>query len=362
MTEPTSARRIALVLGTSTGGVGVHVQSLATRLVAAGWPVTVCAPPSTLAVFDFGGVRIAHVPIRSAPGLEALAVPALRRATADAALVHAHGLRAGTGAALAGGWHRSKPLVVSWHNAVLAGGARGAVLAAGERFVARSANINLAASADLGARIAAVGGRVELAPVAAPSPQPRRPASAVRADLGLRTDQLLVVSVGRLHRQKAHDVLIRAAAQWTGRSLAPLVVIAGDGPQRTELQMLIGATGAPVRLLGRRTDVADLLSAADVAVSTSRWEARPLAVQEAMALGAAVVATDVGGVAELVGDGAVLVPVGNVEALGAALERLLDNAGERAELSRRGRQQASTWPDEDDTARGCAAVYEELLG
>lgn len=360
--EPTSARRIALVLATSTGGVGVHVQSLATRLVAAGWPVTVCAPASTLAVFSFGGVRTTVVPIRSAPGLEALAVPALRRATADAALVHAHGLRAGTAAALAGGWHRRRPLVVSWHNAVITGGARGVVLAAGERFVARSADINLAASADLAARVAALGGKVELVPVAAPRPKPRRSSAAVRADLALRADQLLVVSVGRLHRQKAHDILIHAAAQWTVRDPAPLVVIAGDGPQRTELHTLIGATGAPVRLLGRRTDVADLLSAADVAVSTSRWEARPLAVQEAMALGAAVVATDVGGVAELVDDGAVLVPAGNVEALGAALERLLDNAGERAELGRRARQQASTWPDEDDTARACAAVYEELLG
>ncbi len=359
---PASARRIALVLGTSTGGVGVHVQSLAARLVADGWPVTVCAPASTLAVFDFGGARIAHVPIRSAPGLEALAVPALRRATADAALVHAHGLRAGTGAALAGGWRRTKPLVVSWHNAVLGGGARGAVLAVGERFVARSATVNLAASADLAARIEALGGTAELAPVAAPRPQPHRSATDVRAEFGLRPDQCLVVSVGRLHPQKAHDVLIRAAAQWTGRNPAPLVVVAGDGPQRTELQTLIGATEAPVRLLGRRTDVADLLAAADVAVSMSRWEARPLAVQEAMALGTAVVATDVGGVAELVGDGAILVPAGNVEAVGAALERLLDNAGERAELGRRARQQASTWPDEDDTARACAAVYEELLG
>lgn len=357
-----SAHRIAQVLGTSTGGVGVHVQSLAALLVADGWPVTVCAPASTLAVFDFPGARTARLPIRSAPGLEALAVPALRRATADAALVHAHGLRAGTAAALAGGWHHTKPLVVSWHNAVLAGGARGAVLAAGERFVARSATVNLAASADLAARVTALGGRVELVPVAAPRPQPRRSVADVRAEFGLRPEQSLVVSVGRLHRQKAHDVLIRAAAQWTGRDPAPLVVLAGDGPQRNELQDLIAATGAPVRLLGRRTDVADLLAAADVAALASRWEARPLAVQEAMALGTAVVATDVGGVAQLVGGGAVLVPAGDVDALSAAVGRLLDDAGQRADLGQKARLQASTWPDEDDTARACAAVYEELLG
>lgn len=357
MTRP----RIALVLGTSTGGVGVHVQSLTRHLVAQGWPVTLCAPASTLALFDFSAARTVAVPIRSA-GREMLAVPALRRGTADAALVHAHGLRAATAALLPFARPGPTPVVVTWHNAVLTGGARGAVLGAGERFVARHATVNLAASSDLAVRIDDLGGVVQMAPVAAPRPIPLRSRATVRAELGLTQGQALVVSIGRLHPQKAHDVLIHAAAGWSRRMPAPLVVIAGDGPQQAELADLIRDTGAPVRLLGRRTDVADLLAAADVVALASRWEARPLAVQEAMALGAAVVATDVGGVAQLVGDGAVLVPGGNVAALGAALEELLNDAAERTELGRRAQRQAATWPDENDTVRACVAVYERLLG
>ena len=354
-----------MVLGTSTGGVGVHVESLVRKLVDNDWPVTVCAPASTLALFDFAGARTRVVPIRSA-GLELLAVPALRRALRDAAVVHSHGLRAGTAAVLA----NARPLVVTWHNAVLAAGARAIVLRAGERLVARRADVNLAASADLAGRIRRLGGRdVQLAPVAAPVPVVRRPAAQVRAELGLGAVasggdgyRPLVVSVGRLHPQKAHDVLVRAAARWTALAVPPLVVLAGDGPQHAELSALIAATGAPVRLLGRRADVGDLLAAADVVVLASRWEARPLAVQEAMALGRAVVATDVGGVAELVGDAALLVAAGDVDSLAAAVADLLADPARRIELGRRALARAGTWPSEQDTARACADVYRRLLG
>ena len=358
-----SRPRIALVLATSTGGVGVHVQSLTRHLVAAGWPVTVCAPASTLALFDFAGARTTVVPVGSA-GREPFAVPALRHATGDAALVHAHGLRAGAAAALTALITASpRPLVVTWHNAVLANGLRARVLGAGERFVARRATLNLAASADVAARISRLGARaVEMAPVAAPAPVPARTAAAVRAELGMTDGRPLIVSVGRLHPQKAVDVLIGAAARWSQRGVPPLVVVAGDGPLHAELAQSIAQTGAPVRLLGRRTDVADLLAAADVVALASRWEARPLAVQEAMSLGRAVVATDVGGVAALVGDGAMLVPSGDVGALSTAVARLLDDPAERADLERKALLQARTWPTEDDTARACVAVYQRLLG
>ncbi|MCW2525274.1 MAG: glycosyltransferase, partial [Pseudonocardiales bacterium] len=58
--------RVALVLGTSAGGVGVHVLSLARRLVSEGWPVTVCAPGYTHEIFDFPavGASVSTVPIR----------------------------------------------------------------------------------------------------------------------------------------------------------------------------------------------------------------------------------------------------------------------------------------------------------
>ncbi|MCW2528879.1 MAG: glycosyl transferase, group 1, partial [Pseudonocardiales bacterium] len=294
-------------------------------------------------------------------GLEVLAAPGLRRAVRGAAIVHAHGLRAGTTAALA----RSSPLVVTWHNAVLADGLKGAVLALGERLVARGAQINLAASTDLLARITELGGRdVRLAPVAPPAPNPVRSVAQTRAEFGLqseRGDRPLIVCVGRLHPQKAPEILIEAARRWDDLDPVPLVVIAGSGPLHETLSEQIRSTGAPVRLLGRRDDVADLLAAADLVVLPSRWEARPLAVQEAMQLGRPVVATDVGGVRGLVAGAAVLVPPDDVDALDLAVRELLGDAERRAELGRRAVAVAATWPDEQASADAVSAIYREIL-
>ncbi|RLP85970.1 glycosyltransferase, partial [Micromonospora sp. CV4] len=117
---------------------------------------------------------------------------------------------------------------------------------------------------------------------------------------------------------------------------------------------------APVTLLGHRTDVADLLAAADLAVVTSDWEARQLFAQEALRVGVPLVATAVGGLPELVGDAAALVPAGDVDAVDAAVRALLDDPQARAELGRRGAERAATWPTEADTVAALAALYAEL--
>ncbi len=356
MTPP----RVALVLATSTGGVGVHVRSLAEHMVAAGWPVTVCGPAPTEELFGFAavGARFCAVPL-SGVGSEASAAWHLRRASRDAALVHAHGLRAGLAAALA----RRRPLVVTWHNAVLDTGVQARITAIGERVVARSATVTLGASADLVERVRGLGGRdVRLAEVAPPAPVVSHGGAATRHALGVGAEQPLVVCVSRLHPQKALDVLVRAALDWRDLPGTPAVVVAGDGPLRTQLQALIDELGAPVTLLGRRGDVPDLLAAADLAVLPSLWEARPLAVQEAMLLGTAVVATDVGGVRDLVGDTAVLVAPGDVRALSAAVAGLLADPAARRDLAVRALERASSWPDADATSARIVGVYRGVLG
>ena len=85
----------------------------------------------------------------------------------------------------------------------------------------------------------------------------------------------------------------------------------------------ISTSRAPVTLLGHRDDVAYLLTAADVAVVSSVWEARQLFAQEALRAGVPLVATAVGGLPGLVGEAAVLVPPKDVDALDAAVRRLL---------------------------------------
>jgi glycosyltransferase involved in cell wall biosynthesis len=140
----------------------------------------------------------------------------------------------------------------------------------------------------------------------------------------------------------------------------PLLLIAGEGPERAALQRRIEAEELQVRLLGRHDDVPALLAVADVAVLPSRWEARSLLAQEALRLGVPLVATAVGGVPELVGDAAELVPYGDSVALSAAVTRLLTDPARRAWLSQAGRTQAGTWPTEDETVAQVLSVYDEL--
>lgn len=368
MTDASPAPRwpgsVALVLASSTGGVGQHLRSIVRGLTEAGAAVLVCGPAATQDQFDFtgAGARFTPVEIPANPTpADARAVTALRRALAETPVdvVHAHGLRAGLVAALA---RPPVPLVVTWHNAVLAGGLRGALSRLVERVVARSVRVALGASADLVERAAALGaGDARLAPVAAPAlPAPRRRRAAVRAEFGVTGDRPLILSVGRLHPQKRYDVLIDAAARWRTRTPAPVVVIAGSGPAYLPLAARISTARAPVTLLGHRTDVTDLLAGADLAVVTSDWEARQLFAQEALRAGVPLVATAVGGLPELVGDAAVLVPPGDVDAVDAAVRELLDDPTRRAELGRRGAARAATWPTEADTVAALADLYAEL--
>jgi glycosyltransferase involved in cell wall biosynthesis len=185
----------------------------------------------------------------------------------------------------------------------------------------------------------------------------------VRAGLGLEEGRPLVVAVGRLHPQKGYEFLLDAAARWVadGGPL-PLVAIAGDGPLYDELGGRIRAEDLPVTLLGRRDDVADLLAAADVCVLPSRWEARSLTAQEALRTGTPLVATRTGGLPELLGEAAELVPVGDAVALADAIVRLLTDHEHAGRLVAAGRRRAATWPDEAGTARQLVELYRELLG
>jgi glycosyltransferase involved in cell wall biosynthesis len=256
--------------------------------------------------------------------------------------------------------------VLTLHNALPErGGLLRRVLASLERATIRGADVVLAASGDLADNARRLGARdVRMAPVSAPPlPPVRRTPEEVRAGLGLEQGRPLVVAVGRLHPQKGYEFLLDAAARWSADGgPRPLVAIAGDGPLHDELAGRIAAERLPVTLLGRRDDVADLLNAADVCVLPSRWEARSLTAQEALRMGTPLVATRTGGLPELLGDAAELVPVGDAAALADAVVRVLTDREHAERLVEAGRRQAATWPDEAGTARQLVALYGELLG
>ncbi|MFJ9108645.1 glycosyltransferase family 4 protein [Streptomyces sp. NPDC102283] len=354
-----SQLRTVQVLGGGSAGSSAHVGSLAAGLVARGVRVTVCAPPAVDRAYDFTatGARFLPVPRRSDP----LAVAALRAACAGADVVHAHGLHAAarTALALSG---RAVPLVMTWHTRRYAEGARRQILHLLERRAARAAAVVLAPSSDLVDRARERGARdARFAPVAVPPPRPADAddAGKARAELG-SVERPLLMAVGSLVPHHGFDVLLDAARAWRRLDPVPLLVIAGEGRDRGALQRRIRDEELPVTLIGCRDGVGELLAAADLALLPSRWEGRSLLAQEALRAGVPLVATAVGGVPELVGEAAALVPYGHAEALARTVVRLLGDPAERARLAAAGRVQAAGWPTEDDTIAHVLSVYDEL--
>ncbi|GAA4633268.1 glycosyltransferase family 4 protein [Actinoallomurus vinaceus] len=365
--------KVALVLATAAGGLGRHVRSVADGLRARGAKVVVLGPASADALFGFTASGTAFAPVEIAdrphPLGDVRAVARLRRLTRDADVVHAHGLRAGGLAALARvrtvpGPLRlgtaGPPLVVTLHNASIAGGLTGAAYATLERVVARGAAEVLGVSPDLEERMRSLGARsvglaLVPAPAAPPSDDPEAP-KRIRAELGAG-DRPLILTVARLAEQKGLPTLLDAAAGWARLDAAPLVLIAGDGPLEAELRDRIAAERLPVRLLGRRSDVADLLAAADVAVLPSVWEGQPLIVQEILRAGRPLVATRVGGVPGMVGEAALLVPSGDAAALERAVGRVLDEPALAERLAAAAAERASRLPTDEDALDQLASVY-----
>jgi glycosyltransferase involved in cell wall biosynthesis len=168
----------------------------------------------------------------------------------------------------------------------------------------------------------------------------------------------LLISVARLAPPKDHATLLRALTRVQGTDLA----LVGDGELRPALQALARdlGIGERVHFLGRRADVSRLLKMADLFVHSSRDEGFGLAALEAMAAGVPVVATNVPGLAEVVGAAAVLTPPGDDAALAAAISSLLASPERRNNLSRAGRERAQQF-SLDSTVEAYLRFYESAL-
>lgn len=159
--------------------------------------------------------------------------------------------------------------------------------------------------------------------------------SEVRRELGIAEDAWVIGTVGRLASEKNQVLLVKALAGLLGEHSR--LVIVGDGPEAGAIARAVGEAGLQpwVHLTGARADVARFLEAFDVFALPSLSEGLPLVVLEAMASGLPVVASAVGGIPDVVEEGATgtLVSPGNVEELRAGL---LELAGDRALARMRG--------------------------
>lgn len=358
--------RLLVVLGTSAGGVGRHVHGLVRSLTRGGHHVVVACPPEVEAHFAFGDVAATVVPLdvsdRPHPARDTRAVRDLARLAVGADLVHAHGLRAAALTVLATARSRV-PVVATLHNAAPSGTLTGVVYAGLERVVARGSALVLGVSTDLVDRMDQLGARrTGLAVVAAPpAREAHRDRFAVRAELGVPDGAALAVVTARLAPQKGLDTLLDAHRELLGDDLDLVTVVAGDGPLRASLEARIAEEGLPVRLLGHRTDVPDLLAAADVVVSSAVWEGQPVGLQEALHAGAAVVATDVGGTAAVVGDAALLVPPGDPVSLSRAIRDVVRYGSVRDDLRSKAVERSGHLPTEQDALEAALAAYASVL-
>lgn len=354
-----------MVTGVVAGGVGRHVEQLTRSLVALGHSVVVACPSVVASRFGLVEAGAGHVPLeigtRPSPHRDRRSVAALRGAMDGVDVVHAHGVRAGALAVLARTGDRPA-LVVTTHNAAPEGRLAAVVHWNLDRIVCRGADLVLGVSKDLcevarERRARDVGAAV----VPASTAEPTRDREQVREELGLDGDTLLAVAVGRLAPQKGFDRLLDALATAGTTAQEVLVVIAGDGPQAEALQRRIDRADLPVRLLGHRGDVPDLLASADVVVSAARWEGQPVWLQEALSVGAPVVATDVGGTEQVLDGAGLLVPGDDPEALGAGLTRLLRDEALRQDLRARALVRATELPTAEDAAQAALSAYRRAV-
>ncbi|GII27292.1 glycosyltransferase [Planotetraspora mira] len=153
------------------------------------------------------------------------------------------------------------------------------------------------------------------------------PDSAFQAIASEKIDTTLplVLCLARLSPGKGHCFLIEAAALLSRQGLPITLVLAGDGPERDDLESQARALGVDVRFLGDQRDVAGFLARADMVVLPSLSEGLSNAVMEAMAAGRPVIATSVGGTPELLEDRGILVPPADPAALAEGITRLVEN-------------------------------------
>lgn len=188
--------------------------------------------------------------------------------------------------------------------------------------------------------------------------------AAVMADFGWGASDPLVLSVGRLVVAKDYPTLVEAVSFLGERFPETRCLIVGEGDRRGEIASAIERWDVSdrVTLAGARRDIADLLAAADVFVLSSIREGLPVSLLEAMAAGAAIVATAVGGIPDAITDGTngLLVPPGSGRLLAEALARCLEDADLRKQLGYAASREVERRFSVTSTVERIGTLYREL--
>lgn len=347
--NPKRARpRVLHVAQPTEAGVAVYVAAAVADQLARGWDVTVACPDGGRLTEELteAGVRRVRWEAGRSPGpatlAEAAALHRIIRAVGPD-VIHLHSSKAGLAGRLA---VRGRiPTIFQPHgwSWLAVDGSMASATLAWERWAARWTGLFVC----VGAAEAAQGERHGLnghysiirngVDLTWFEPADRESRMCARATAGVGQDVPLVVCVGRVTRQKGQDVLVRAWPAIRAASPQAELVIVGDGDLLPDLRRL---ETPGVRFVAGVRDVRPWYAAADVVVLPSRWEGLSLTAMEALASGRPVVASDIDGLAEVVGpDVGALVPPGDPAALAEEIgHRLRDGlllAQESATAARR---------------------------
>ena len=362
-----------LVTSSGVGGAERQVHDLSVRLDERGWDVTAVSMlplESSLADLPAAGiatVSLGMVPTRPDPRAFLRFGMLLRDLRPD--VLHAHMVHANLLARLSRLVRPRTPVVVStMHNQYQ--GARWRMVAyrvtdfLGDATTAVSdaaTNEAIRQGAVSPDRIFTLPNGIDVSRYAADD----RASQHLRQELSLG-DDFVWLAVGRLTKAKDYPNLIDAVGLLSRTHDAFQVLIAGSGPDEQAIRSRISADGLAdrVRVLGVRSDIPDLMRAADAFVMSSAWEGLPIVLLEAAASSLPIVATDVGGNREVVADGVsgFLVPSGDPGALAGRMRQVLDlDPVHRLAMGDAGLGVVSSGFDLDVIARRWSTLYSELL-
>ena len=378
MSDPSRPIRVLHILTRmNIGGPARHVLALTAALRELGHETLIAfgtpdQGEGELAPQDEPSVRIAALRRPLDPASDQRAVTELTRLIGryQPDVVHTHMAKAGALGRSAARRTKGSKTVHTFHGHVLEGyfaSPSNSAFVVAERRLAKRTDALVAVSRSTRDELLELGiGRPEqwrVLPLAldlGPILRARIDQAEARRALGLPLDVPLVGIVGRVVPIKNHVLFLEAVGQVLERIPAATFVVAGDGELRSMLEVEAESLGGRVRFLGWVSDLPALYAALDVVVLTSLNEGTPVALIEAAAAGRPVVATDVGGVAEVVEGGGYLVPSGDAGALADAIEALLADPGLRTRLGEAGRDGVAERYAAERVGAATADLYREL--
>jgi len=197
---------------------------------------------------------------------------------------------------------------------------------------------------------------------------PENVADNLRMELGLKDDAIMVGSIGVLEEDKGHVYLFEAMARLKSEGINNVIcLVCGTGPEEAALKEFVHEKGLDneILFLGFHADIPGLLKAVDiVAITSLTIESFSMVAAESMAMKVPVVATNVGGLPEVVEDGktGLIIPAGDVDALCSSIKYLIDNSDIRLKMGENGRKRVLERFTIEENVRKTENIFLQLIG